>query len=103
MLGVGIKYAVLHHLKNQLLLMQRCDESVRERLSNDSSLFVGYHPLMEAVHLENAEFLRRIVQEHGWPCRDLVGEEGAEAAWLVLQHSIGSPALMRDCRALIEL
>jgi hypothetical protein len=82
--------------------MRYRDESVREQLSTEGSLFKGYHPMMAAVHLENAENLRRIVQEHGWPCTELVGEDGAEAAWLVLQHSIGSPSLMRDCRALIE-
>jgi len=82
--------------------MRYRDESVRAQLSTEGALFKGYHPVMEVVHLENAEALRRIVQEHGWPGTDLVGEEGAEAAWLVLQHSIGSPALMRDCRALIE-
>jgi hypothetical protein len=93
---------VLHHLKDQLLQMRCRDKSMREQLSTEGLLFKGYHPMMEAVHLENAEHLRRIVHEHGWPCTELVGEDGAEAAWLVLQHSIGSPALMRDCRALIE-
>ncbi|MFD7407991.1 DUF6624 domain-containing protein [Streptomyces sp. NPDC059866] len=34
----------------------------------------------------NAQVLRRIVGEHGWPGRSLVGEDGAEAAWqLALQ------------------
>ena len=94
---------MLHHLKDQLLRMRYRDDSVREQLSSEGSLFKGYHPVMEAVHLENAEHLQRIVQEHGWPCTDLVGKDGAEAAWLLLQHSIGSPTLMRDCRALIEL
>ncbi|MFJ2604899.1 MULTISPECIES: hypothetical protein [unclassified Streptomyces] len=28
----------------------------------------------------NAQVLRRIVGEHGWPGRSLVGEEGAESA-----------------------
>ena len=93
---------MLHHLKDQLLQMRYRDEAVREQLSADGVLFKGYHPQMEAVHLENAKSLRSIVQEHGWPCTELVGEDGAEAAWLVLQHCIGSPTLMRDCRALIE-
>lgn len=31
--------------------------------------------------------LREIVATHGWPGRALVGEAGARAAWLILQHS----------------
>ncbi|WP_243460107.1 DUF6624 domain-containing protein [Streptomyces sp. M54] len=31
----------------------------------------------------NSQVLRRIVGEHGWPGRSLVGEEGAEAAWQI--------------------
>lgn len=30
--------------------------------------------------------LREIVAEHGWPGRSLAGEDGADAAWLLLQH-----------------
>ena len=30
--------------------------------------------------------LRAIVSEYGWPGRSLVGEDGADAAWLLLQH-----------------
>lgn len=31
--------------------------------------------------------LREIVAAHGWPVRSLGGEEGANAAWLLAQHS----------------
>lgn len=94
--------AVLQHLQDQLLQMRLRDESLREQLSTEGSLFKGYQPMMEALHLENAEHLRCIVQQHGWPRTEQVGEDGAEAAWLVLQHSIANPTFMRDCRALIE-
>lgn len=31
--------------------------------------------------------LREIVRAHGWPGRSLVGKDGAQAAWLILQHT----------------
>jgi hypothetical protein len=31
--------------------------------------------------------LRAIVSQYGWPGRSLVGEDGADAAWLLLQHT----------------
>src|SRR5262245_24565924 len=50
---------------------------------------------MAEVHRRNAARLARIIEGHGWPGRSLVGEDGARAAWLVLQHAIGHPDLQR--------
>lgn len=42
----------------------------------------------------NTDRLRQVVAEHGWPGRSLVGEDGADAAWLILQHAgSGVPSL----------
>ncbi len=82
--------------------MESRDEGVRAELVSDGTLFEGYHPRMEAVHRENATELRAIIEVYGWPSAELVGPEGADAAWLVLQHSIGDPEFMRYCRTLIE-
>jgi hypothetical protein len=86
----------------QLLAMRARDEHVRAELAADGSLFEGYHPRMEEVHRANARELRSIIQEHGWPDEALIGPEGAEAAWLIAQHSIGEPDFMRNCRALLD-
>ena len=52
---------------------------------------------MRAVHERNADRLAAIIAEHGgWPGLDLVGAEAAQAAWLVVQHAISRPALMRS-------
>jgi hypothetical protein len=42
---------------------------------------------MNRVDVANTDRLREIVDEHGWPGRSLVGEEGAEHAWLLAQHA----------------
>jgi len=53
--------------------------------------------------------LREIVSEYGWPGRSLVGENGADAAWLLLQHvnsqvtTIRSPAGDEFCRSCVML
>lgn len=82
-------------LRDQLLALAREDDRVRERLAKGGSLFAGYHPEMEELHRTNADHLRAIVNEIGWPGRSAVGEDGAHAAWQILQHAIGEPALMR--------
>lgn len=78
-----------------MLSMAEEDRWVRAELSADGSLFDGYHPTMQVVHDRNAARLTEIIERHGWPGRDLVGEDGSRAAWLVLQHAIGKPALQR--------
>jgi hypothetical protein len=35
----------------------------------------------------NAEVLRRILSDHGWPGRTLVGTDAAQAAWLIALHA----------------
>lgn len=92
---------MLTHLRSLLLSMQEQDLAVRDELAADGSLFDGYHPRMEAVHRANAAKLRQVIAEHGWPNEELAGPEGAEAAWLVAQHSIGEPGFMRACLVLL--
>lgn len=88
-------------LRRQLLAMAARDLETRERLAADGSLFNGYHPEMQAVHEANAAALARLIDRHGWPTHALVGEDGAEAAWLVAQHAISRPDFCRRC--LVEL
>jgi hypothetical protein len=73
------------------------DLATRERLAGDGSLFEGYHPEMQAVNDANARELEAIIADIGWPHADLVGEDGAEAAWLIAQHAIGWPRFQRQC------
>lgn len=85
----------------QLIAAARRDIEVRTRLAQSDDLFVGYHPEMEAVHLENATLLERAIADIGWPGRGAVGEDGARAAFLILQHAISRPDLQRRGLALI--
>ncbi len=89
-------------LRDELVALKESDLAVRARLAADGSLFQGYHPEMEAVHRRNAARLTEIIDQSGWPGVSLVGEEGAEAAWLIVQHAIGEPALQRRCLALLQ-
>jgi hypothetical protein len=89
-------------LRLEILAMAENDLSVREELIADGSLTnQGYHPRMEAVHKRNASRLTLIIDRYGWPGISLVGEDGANAAWLIAQHAIGNPPFMRRCRLLL--
>jgi len=87
--------AALDALAVELIAMAEEDQRVRGELLAEGVLFNGYHPRMAEVHHRNAVRLATIMMEIGWPGRTVVGREAADAAWLVLQHSIGDPAVMR--------
>jgi len=87
-------------LRAELIALIAEDDAVRARLAADGSLFDGYHPEMEAVHRHNAAALRDVIARVGWPGRSLVGDDGAAAAWRIVQHAIGEPEFMRGCLAM---
>ncbi len=83
--------------------MARLDRVTRAELAAEGDLFdAGYEPRMARVHGRNAQRLRRVLESVGWPGADLVGPDGAEAAWLVLQHAIAEPDLLRRALPLLE-
>ena len=88
-------------LSSELINMAREDIGLRNELATDGSHFNSYHPKMKALHDRNAKRLDEIVDEYGWPGKSMVGEEAAQAAWLVLQHAIAHPALQRKCFLLL--
>jgi hypothetical protein len=91
-----------HPLRDELLRLEAYDQAVRAELAADGSLFESYHPRMAAVHRAHAARLREIISEFGWPGEAMVDRDGAKAAWLVAQHSIGEPDFMRRCRTLLD-
>lgn len=92
------------------------DELLRRRAVDQHARGVREHgsvaPDLEAmvtVDAENTPALKRIIAECGWPGRTLVGEQAAEAAWLLAQHADADTefqqhalGLLRDAVALGE-
>lgn len=89
-------------LRLELLSLADADRRTRDGLAADGSLWEGYNPKMEAVHRRNAARLAEIMDEFGWPSSAMVGEDGAQAAWLIAQHAIGEPAFQRRCLTALE-
>src|SRR5947209_12005319 len=46
---------------------------------------------------ENTGWLKQVVENHGWPTRTLVGNDGASAAWLLVQHADADRKFQRKC------
>jgi hypothetical protein len=89
-------------LRRELLAMAALDLQVRADLIRRGVIYDGYHPEMEAIHVRNASRLKEILAEHTWPVPSVVGDDGAEAAWLIVQHAIGDPPFQRQCLPLLR-
>ena len=82
--------------------MVESENRLKTELASDGSLYEGYPQQIRELHLRQANALESIIETHGWPGISMVGKEGAEAAWLVLQHSISRPDFMKKCFPLFE-
>jgi hypothetical protein len=57
---------------------------------------------MNAVDRENTAWMKTVIATHGWPGESMVGERGAHAAWLLVQHADLDRAFQKQCLALLE-
>jgi hypothetical protein len=89
-------------LRRELLEMRADDVRVRQELLDDGELGDTYVPRMESVHIDNAARLRKLIAVHGWPHEAIAGKDGAEAAWLTVQHAIGEPEFQREMLRLLR-
>ena len=89
-------------LRAELVAMRAEDLRVRQELVDSGELGGHYVPRMEKVHRRNALRLAEIISTRGWPDQDLVGADGAEAAWLIAQHAMGHPDLQQQTLRLLK-
>ena len=80
------------NLRAELRRRADVDQAARNALDPDA---------MEQADAENLPWLKQVIADHGWPGRSAVGEDGAAAAWLLMQHADRDPAFQRECLGLL--
>ena len=75
-------------LRQELLELAREDQADRQGFSDAiKANEPEYTKRLTAKDAARTQRLKVIVADAGWPSATLVGRDGAEAAWLLLQHS----------------
>lgn len=59
-------------------------------------------PTMQDVDRRNTKRMKQIIAKHGWPSRSMVANDGARAAWLLVQHADHDAAYQRKCLTLMK-
>lgn len=84
----------LPELRIEMLKRMAEDQRVRTQENLDPEEFAR-------VDADNLAFIKQVIAEHGWPGKDLVGEDGANAAWLFVQHS-SDQEFQANCLPLVQ-
>ncbi|HEV2970514.1 MAG TPA: DUF6624 domain-containing protein [Pirellulales bacterium] len=104
-------------LRRELLERFKTDQEVRNReinwasehganveaLSKDKlsaeerTIFEKITAECEKVDGENTKWLMQVIDERGWPTIAMVGKDGANAAWLLVQHADHNRKFQRKC------
>jgi hypothetical protein len=84
-------------LRQELLQMRDADQRVRSAAFRATN----FHGVLE-VDDRHLQRMKQIVEQYGWPGKSLVGEDGAHAAWLLVQHATQDPRFMKRCRDLMK-
>ena len=89
-------------LRQELLERYKRDQAVRDEWirkgvqHTDAAVMAR----VEAVDSENTARMRHIIKQYGWPGPELVGKDGTEAAFILVQHA--DPAFQREVLPLVR-
>ena len=56
---------------------------------------------MIEIDKRNTAWLKEVIDRKGWPGKSLVGADGAQAAWLLVQHADQDRAFQKHCLPLL--
>ena len=87
-------------VRDELLAMVAEDQAARAAWMVDLSDQVAERRVRD-VDARNRARLTQIVSEHGWPGYRLVARDGAQAAWLLVQHADYDPVFQKRCLVLL--
>lgn len=90
--------AMNEDLRKELIALVDKDQRLLQSLEEAGELEDdAYHPQLMKLHEESTERAKEIIRAGGWPGISQVGEEGSDAIWLIVQHSVLDPEFMLSC------
>jgi len=81
-------------LYDELMRRMKVDQDVRLAEEPDVAK-------MTQIDADNTAWMKQVVEKHGWPGQAMVGRDGAQAAWLLVQHADQDHDFQRRCLDLL--
>jgi hypothetical protein len=106
---------VNEELRRELAAMRKLDQDARMAVIEEmkksgntdaatqkkNGMPPGFKKLQE-IDRKNSARMKEIVDKYGWPGKSLVGKDGANTAWLLVQHADGDRDFQRKCLDLMK-
>jgi hypothetical protein len=92
-------------LRRELLAMVEADQAGRKQLmalERGSPEAMALSKELIDLDKQHTQALKVAVAKYGWPGKSMVGEDGAQAAWLLVQHADLDVAFQKQALALME-
>jgi len=100
-------------LQKELLERMKVDQEARKAFGSlpakqqgaDEEAKKAFLALLEkaqAIDKSNTAWMKEVVEKHGWPGNRLVGKDGAQAAWLLVQHADLDRPFQKRCLELLQ-
>ncbi|MFG2004091.1 DUF6624 domain-containing protein [Spirillospora sp. NPDC048911] len=88
-------------LREELLRRMELDQDLRLSAPRNEPMSAELVRQWLELNADNLAYLKQVIEKHGWPGRDLVGDDGAHAAWILAQHADRDRAFQRRCLTLL--
>jgi hypothetical protein len=89
-------------LRAELLRRVDEDQAARKALIGGRPSDPAALKAIEAIDRRNTAWLKGVVDARGWPGKSLVADDGAHAAWLLVQHADRDREFQRRCLGLLR-
>jgi hypothetical protein len=89
-------------LRMELLRMVKEDQDARAEVIKMPSGDSPAARKMADIDRKNTARMKEVIDKHGWPGKSLVGDDGAHAAWLLVQHADKDREFQKRCLKLLE-
>lgn len=90
-------------LRSELLAMMEVDQVARKKgMRKGGAVGDAGRVNVGDIDKRNLVRMKELVETYGWPTRSMVGNDGAHAAWLLVQHADRDAAFQRRCLDLMK-
>jgi hypothetical protein len=89
-------------LHKELLALVAEDQAARMAMVHGDPNDPALQQATSAIDARTTARMKQVVAAHGWPGKTMVGEDGAHAAWLLVQHADADIAFQKQVLALLE-